>query len=90
MAFLLCGFARDSVYVLALPTSLHELRTLIREFWARADCEIICGVLQEINYRFYVAGATYGAHIELYYDLTAVDNIFKLRNNIYTNLMQQK
>jgi len=30
-------------------------------------------VWQEIEYRVDVAGATRGAHIELYYDLTAVD-----------------
>jgi len=73
MAFLLWGFAKDNVYVLALPTSLHELRTLIRESCSRSDYEIICDVWQEIEYRVDVAGATRGAHIELYYDLTAVD-----------------
>lgn len=68
----------DSVYVLALPTSLHELRTLNREACARTDYEIVCDVWQEIEYRFDVASATSCTHIELYYDLTAADKHFEI------------
>jgi hypothetical protein len=35
-------------------------------------------VWQEVEYRLDVAGATSGAHVELYYDLTAVDKHFEI------------
>jgi hypothetical protein len=35
------GFVKDNVYVLALPSTLHELKTRIREACANTDQEIV-------------------------------------------------
>jgi hypothetical protein len=60
------GFVKDSVYVPSLPTTLHELKTRIREARANTDQEILHDVWQEAEYRFDVVRATCGAHTELY------------------------
>jgi hypothetical protein len=49
-----------------VPRTLHELKTRIREACANTDQEILHNVWQEVEYRFDVARATRGAHIELY------------------------
>jgi hypothetical protein len=56
---------KDSVYVHPLPTTLHELKTQIRDACANIDQEILHNVWQEVEYRFDVARATCGAHTEL-------------------------
>jgi hypothetical protein len=66
MDFLLWGFVKHNVYVPQLPTTLHELKTRIREACANNDQEILHTVWQEVEYRFDVARATCDAHIELY------------------------
>jgi hypothetical protein len=65
MNFFLWGFVKDNVYVPPLPTTLHELKTRIREACANTDQEILHDVWQEVEYRFDVAQAIPGAHIEL-------------------------
>jgi hypothetical protein len=62
----LWGFVKDNVYVPLLPTTLHELKTRIREACPNIDQEILHNVWQEVEYRFDVPRATLGAHIELY------------------------
>jgi hypothetical protein len=57
---------KDNVYALPLPTTLHQLKTLIREACADIYAEILHNVWQEVEYRFVVARATRGAYIELY------------------------
>jgi hypothetical protein len=64
--FFLWGFMKDNVYIPPLPTTLHELKTRIREACANTDQEILHNVWQKAEYRFDVARATRGAHIELY------------------------
>jgi hypothetical protein len=49
-----------------LPTTVHELKTRIREPSANTDQEILHNVWQEVEYRFDVTQATRGANIELY------------------------
>jgi hypothetical protein len=66
MDFLLWGFVKDSVYVPPLQTILHELKTRIREACAKIDHEILRNMWLEVDYRFDVARATGGVHIELY------------------------
>jgi hypothetical protein len=44
MDFFLWGFVNDSVYVPPLPTTLHELKTRIRESYAKTDQEILYNV----------------------------------------------
>jgi hypothetical protein len=66
MDFFLWGFVKDNVYILLLPTTLHELKTRIREACANTDQEILHNVWQEVEYRFDVARTTRGAHIELH------------------------
>jgi hypothetical protein len=66
MAFFLWGFVKDSVFVPPLPTTLRELKTRISEARANTDQEILDSVWQEAEYRFDVARATCGAHIEIY------------------------
>jgi hypothetical protein len=66
MDFFLWGFVKDNVYVSPLPTTLHEIKTRIREACAKTDQEILHNVWQEDEYRFDVARATRGAHTELY------------------------
>jgi hypothetical protein len=66
MDFFLWDFVKDNAYVPPLPTTLHELKTRIREVCANTDQEILHSVWQEAEYRFDVARATRGAHIELY------------------------
>jgi hypothetical protein len=39
--FLLRCFVKDNVYVPLLPTTLHELKTQIREAFANTDQEIL-------------------------------------------------
>jgi hypothetical protein len=64
---LFCGdFVKDNVYVPPLSTTLHELKTRIREACTNTDQEILHNVWQEVEYRFDVAQATRGAHTELY------------------------
>jgi hypothetical protein len=57
---------KENVYVPALPTTLYEIKTRIRETYANLDQEILHNVWQEAEYRFDVARATRGAHTELY------------------------
>jgi hypothetical protein len=64
--FFLWGFVKDNVYVPPLPTSLHELKTQIREVCANTDQEILHNVWQEAECQFDVARATRGTHIERY------------------------
>jgi hypothetical protein len=64
--FILWGFVKDNVYVPPLSTTLHELKTRVREACVNTDQEILHNVWQEVEYRFDVAQATRGAHIELY------------------------
>jgi hypothetical protein len=52
MDFFLWGFIKDNVYVRPLPTTLHELKTRIREACANTDQEILHNVWQEVEYRF--------------------------------------
>jgi hypothetical protein len=66
MDFFLCGFVKRNVYVPPLPTTLHELKTRIREAWTKTDQEILHNVWQEVEYRLDVARVTRGAHTELY------------------------
>jgi hypothetical protein len=66
MDFFLWGFVKYNVYVSPLPTTLHELKTQIREACANTDQKILHNVWQEAEYRFDVAGASLGAHTELY------------------------
>jgi hypothetical protein len=49
-----------------IPTTLHELKTRIREACTNSHKEILHNVWQEVEYRFDVARATRGAHTELY------------------------
>jgi hypothetical protein len=49
-----------------IPTTLHELKTRIREVCANIDQEFLRNVWQEVEYRFDVARVTRGAYIELY------------------------
>jgi hypothetical protein len=67
MYFFLWGLVKDKVYVLPLLTTLHEFKTRIRVACANTGQEILHNVWQEVEYRFDVARATRGAHIELYY-----------------------
>jgi hypothetical protein len=60
------GFVKDNVYVPPLLTTLHKLKTQIRQAWANTDQEILHNVWQEVEYWFDVAQAAC-AHIELYY-----------------------
>jgi hypothetical protein len=57
---------KDTVYVPPLPTTLHEVKTWIREACANTDQKILRNMWQEVEYRFDVAPATRGPHIELY------------------------
>jgi hypothetical protein len=57
---------KDNVYVPQLLTTLHELKTRIREACANISQEILHNVWQEVEYRFDVARYIRGAHIELY------------------------
>jgi hypothetical protein len=66
MDFFLWSFVKDNVYVLHVLTTLHKQKTRIREACANTDQEILHNVWQEVEYRFYVAQATRGTHIELY------------------------
>jgi hypothetical protein len=66
MDLFLWSFVMDNVYVPVLPTTLHELKTRIREACANTDQEIVHNVWQEVEYRFDDARATCDAHIELY------------------------
>jgi hypothetical protein len=65
MDFFLWGFCEVQSVRVLLPTTLHELKTRIRGL-----CKHLSGILhnvwQETEYRFDVARATRGAHIELY------------------------
>jgi hypothetical protein len=63
MDFFLWGFMKDNVYVLSLPTTLHEHKTRIKEACGNADQEILRNVWQEVVYQFDVARATRSAHI---------------------------
>jgi hypothetical protein len=49
-----------------IPTTLHELKTRIRQACANTDQEIFHNVWRAVEYRFDVARATCDAHIELY------------------------
>jgi hypothetical protein len=49
-----------------MPTTIHELKTRIREACANTDHEILQNVWQEVKYLFDVARATRGAHTQLY------------------------
>jgi hypothetical protein len=49
-----------------IPTTLHELKTRIREACGSTDQEILHNVWQEVENRFDVGRSTPGAHIELY------------------------
>jgi len=64
--FLFVGFCEGQCLRPPLPTTLHELKTRIREACANTDQEILHNVWQEVEYRFDVARATHGAHTELY------------------------
>jgi hypothetical protein len=66
MDFFLWGFVKNNVYVPPLPTTLHELKTRIREACANIDQEMLHSVWQEAEYRFDVPRATHFAHIEHY------------------------
>jgi hypothetical protein len=66
MDSLLWGFVKDNVNVPPLLTTLHELNTRIREACANTDQGILHNVWQEVEYRFDVAQATRGNHIELF------------------------
>jgi hypothetical protein len=65
MDFFLWGFAKNIVYILPLPATLHELKTRIREDCANIDQEILHNVWQEVEYRFDDVPGTLSAHIEL-------------------------
>jgi hypothetical protein len=64
--FICVCFVKVGVYVSSLSTTLHEFKTRIREACANTNQEILHNVCQEVEYRFDVARATRGAHIELY------------------------
>jgi hypothetical protein len=64
MDFFLWDSVKDNAYVPPLPTTLHEFKTRTREAFANTDQEILYNVWQEVEYRFDVALATRGAHIE--------------------------
>jgi hypothetical protein len=55
MDVFLRGFVKDNVYVPPLPTTLHELKTRVREACVNTDQEILHNVWQEVEYRFDVA-----------------------------------
>jgi hypothetical protein len=65
MYFFLWSCVKDSVYVPLLPTTLHGLKTRIRQACANIDKKILHSVWQEVEYRFDVARATRGPHTEL-------------------------
>jgi hypothetical protein len=44
MDLFLWGFVKDNIYVLALSTTLHELKTRIREVCVNTDQEILHNV----------------------------------------------
>jgi hypothetical protein len=66
MDFFSWRFVKDSACVRPLPTALYELKTRIRQACANIDQAILHNVWQQVEYRFHVAPATRGAHIELY------------------------
>jgi hypothetical protein len=72
------GFVKDNIYVPPLPTTLNELKTRIREACANTDQEILHNVWQEVEYRFHVARASSGAHIELINDKLLFIKLFQL------------
>jgi hypothetical protein len=49
MYFFLWGLVKDNVYVLPLLTTLHELKTRIREACANTDQEILHNVCRRLN-----------------------------------------
>jgi hypothetical protein len=65
MDFFLWSFVKDNIYFPPLPTTLHEPKTRIREACANTDQDIL-HMWQVVEYRFDVATATRGVHIELY------------------------
>jgi hypothetical protein len=65
MDFFLWGVVKDNVYLPPLPTTLHELKTQIREACENTDQEILHKVWQVVEYRFDVARASRGDHTEL-------------------------
>jgi hypothetical protein len=64
--FFFWGFVKDFIDDPPLPTTLHELKTRIREACVYTEQEILLNVWQEVEYRFDVTRATRGAHSELY------------------------
>jgi hypothetical protein len=63
MDFFLWRFVKDNGYFPPLPTTLHKLKTRIREACANADQGIFHSIWQEVQYQFVVARAARGAHI---------------------------
>ena len=60
------GVVEGSEYVVALPTTLHELKTQIKEACSKTEQEILGKVWREVEFRFDIARVTRGARIELY------------------------
>jgi hypothetical protein len=83
-----CGVLWRTMYTFPpLLTTLHELKTLIREAWADSDQDII-QEWQEDEYQFDIAQTTHEAHTELYQwqiiiiirGATALMNLGRLRS----------
>jgi hypothetical protein len=51
MDFVLWGFVKDNVHVLPLLTTLHALKTRIKQACANSNQEILHKVRQEVEYR---------------------------------------
>jgi hypothetical protein len=78
MDFLLWGFVKHNVYVPKLLTTLHELKTQIREACANTDQEILHNVWQEVEYRFDVARTLVALTINFINDKLLFINFFSL------------
>jgi hypothetical protein len=63
MDFFFWRFVKDIVYFPPLPTTLHKLKTRIKEACANTDQGIFHNMWQEVEYQFVVARATRDAHI---------------------------
>jgi hypothetical protein len=78
MYFFLWGFVKDNVYVPPLPTTLHELKTRIRQACANTDQEILHNVWQEVEYRFDVAQPLVGLTLNFINDKLLFIKLFQL------------
>jgi hypothetical protein len=77
MDFFLWGFVKDNVYFPRLPTTLHELKTRIREACANTGKEIL-HVWQEVEYRFDVAQPLVAITLNLINNKLLLIKLFKL------------